>query len=403
MIARAGGEVVLVAGVIPGERASVQVERVAKGVAYARPVAIEDPSPDRCDPFVDPLCGGCLYAHIAYGRQLEIKSQVVADALARIGRITWPECIAVAASPGHGYRMRARLHIRGGRIGFFREGSHELCDPRATRQLLPATSDVLERLATRLRLADVVGELDLSENVDATDRVTHLESSMVVPPALWADVVQDAGLTGVTTSRQLAGSEHVVTVAGDPHVTDTISIEGHGVTLRRHVLAFFQGNRFLLRDLVAYVVARIAAGGDVVDLYAGVGLFSVAATIIRGAHVTAVEGDRVAALDLAANAAGLGGAVQAIHEPVETFTARHHRPPAVLVVDPPRTGMSKESLQGAIDLRARTVIYVSCDVATLARDVRRLLDAGYEISGIDAFDLFPHTPHVETVMTLTRM
>jgi 23S rRNA (uracil1939-C5)-methyltransferase len=298
--------------------------------------------------------------------------------------------------------MRARLHLRAGQIGFFREGSHELCDARATRQLLPATSDVLERIAARLQFADIAGELDVSENVDATQRVMHLESTQVVPPALWVDVSRDTGLTGVTASRQLAGSEHVVTVSGDPYVTDILSIEGHEISLRRHVLAFFQGNRFLLRDLVAYVVARMAPGDDVVDLYAGAGLFSVAATITRGAHVTAVEGDRLAALDLAANAANLGGAVQAVHEPVESFTARHHIAPAVLIVDPPRTGMSKEALEGAVELHARMVIYVSCDVATLARDARRLVDAGYVIQQIDAFDLFPHTPHVETLVTFRK-
>jgi 23S rRNA (uracil1939-C5)-methyltransferase len=85
------------------------------------------------------------------------------------------------------------------------------------------------------------------------------------------------------------------------------------------------------------------------------------------------------------------------------FTARHQPAPAVLIVDPPRTGMSKASLHGAIGLRARTVIYVSCDVATLARDARRLLDAGYEIQRIDAFDLFPNTPHVEIVITFRKI
>jgi 23S rRNA (uracil1939-C5)-methyltransferase len=141
----------------------------------------------------------------------------------------------------------------------------------------------------------------------------------------------------------------------------------------------------------------------VVDLYAGAGLFSVATAIVRGAHITAVEGDRVAAADLRANVARLSGAVEAVHQSVETFAARRHVPPAVLIVDPPRTGMSKDSLLGAIRLQARTVIYVSCDVATLARDARRLMDAAYEIQRIDAFDLFPHTPHVETVVVLRKI
>jgi 23S rRNA (uracil1939-C5)-methyltransferase len=404
MIARADGQVVLVAGVIPGERATVQINRVGKGVAYGEAISIEEASLDRRPPFVDPFCGGCLYAHVAYARQLEIKSQVIADALGRIGRIGWSAPIVVASSPDEGYRMRSRLHVRGGHIGFFREGSHDLCDARATRQLLPATCDVLEQMAPRLHsLGQISGELEVSENVAATDRVVHLESATIVSAQEWAGVTRALGLTGVTVSRQQGGDDHAATVAGDPRVTDVLSIEGHDVTLRRHVLAFFQANRFLLRDLVAHVLTQMNPGDEVVDLYAGVGVFSIAAAIVRGAHVTAVEGDRVGAADLTVNAAHLGGAVEAVHQSVETFTARRHPAPAVLIVDPPRTGMSKESLQGAIRLEARTVVYVSCDVATLARDARRLLDAGYDIQRIDAFDLFPNTPHVETVIAFRKI
>src|SRR5205823_11013281 len=98
----------------------------------------------------DPLCGGCLYAHIGYSRQLELKALVIADAFARIGRLALPAPVRVIASPEEGYRMRARLHLRGRLAGFFREGTHEICDARQTRQLLPATSDALDRLVAAL-------------------------------------------------------------------------------------------------------------------------------------------------------------------------------------------------------------------------------------------------------------
>src|SRR5579862_9975429 len=114
MIARAGRLVVLVSGAIPGERVRAVVERVGKGVAYAAVRDVEHPSPDRRNLGWDPLCGGCLYAHIAYPRQLELKSLVIADAFARIGRITLREPVVVAASPETGYRMRARVHVRDG-------------------------------------------------------------------------------------------------------------------------------------------------------------------------------------------------------------------------------------------------------------------------------------------------
>lgn len=404
MIARSDGQVVLVSGVVPSEHAVVQIDRIGNGVAYGHATAIEEPSADRRPAFVDPACGGCLYAHIAYARQLDLKAQVIADALARIGRIAWKDPIPVAASPDEGYRMRSRLHVRSGRVGFFREGTHELCDARSTRQLLPDTCDVVDELTSRLQRGQrIQGELELSENIDATDRVAHLESTEAIAREDWMAATAGLRLTGAMLSGMQESAGRATILVGDPRVTDALSLEGHEIRLRRHVQAFFQGNRFLLRDLVANVVSRIGAGDDVVDLYAGVGLFSLAAAIVRGAHVTAVEGDRFAAADLVANAAATAGAVASVHQSVETFAARHRRAPAVLMVDPPRTGMSKQALSGALHMNARTVVYVSCDVATLARDARRFVDAGYEVESITAFDLFPNTPHVESVVVLSRM
>jgi 23S rRNA (uracil1939-C5)-methyltransferase len=175
----------------------------------------------------------------------------------------------------------------------------------------------------------------------------------------------------------------------------------HRLTLRRHVLAFFQGNRFLLSPLVDRVVQQAGREDAVVDLFAGVGLFSIAAAA-RGARVVAVEGDRVSGEDLENNARSCGGAVETVRQSVEAFTARSRSAPDVVIVDPPRTGMSKEAVAGVIALRARTLIYVSCDVATFARDTRRLLDAGYAVESLTGLDLFPNTPHVETVAVFRR-
>ncbi len=157
MIGRVNGQIVLVSGAIPGERLVVRIERVGKGVAYAGPVEIEEASADRRTPSADPLCGGCLYNHIAYPRQLEIKRDVIADAFKRIGRLTIPGTVGVTGSPQEGYRMRARLHVRGHRFGFFREGSHEVCDARLTRQLLPDTCDAIDRMSGAIETLLVEG------------------------------------------------------------------------------------------------------------------------------------------------------------------------------------------------------------------------------------------------------
>jgi|SRR5689334_15693830 len=386
MIARVDGQVVLVAGAIPGERVQARIERVGKGVAYAEAVAVDEPSADRRPPFTDLVCGGSLYAHIAYPRQRAIKAQVIADAFARIGRLQLPGEVGVAASPEDGYRMRARLHVRGRRVGFFREATHDVCDARDTRQLLPATCDVVDRLAAALRSvgADAVREIEVSENVEASQRAVHFVTAERVDRRI------------VDTLSTIDG------ITRGPHVTDTLRLGDAAVTLRRHVQAFFQGNRYLLTDLVAHVASQVPAGGALTDLYAGVGLFAVAAAATRGAAVVAVEGDPYAAADLRANAAAAGGHIVAKKGAVEGFLAGTRDATATVIVDPPRTGLSREALAALIDSAATRLIYVSCDVATLARDARRLVDGGYIIRRADAFDLFPNTPHVETVVVFER-
>src|SRR6266487_4080440 len=115
MIGRIDGQIVLVSGAIPGEQVRARIDKIGRGVAFAEAIVIAQPSPDRRMPPGDPTCGGCLFNHIAYPRQLEIKSEIIADAFARIGHLTLRGKTAVAASREDGYRMRARLHVRGGR------------------------------------------------------------------------------------------------------------------------------------------------------------------------------------------------------------------------------------------------------------------------------------------------
>jgi 23S rRNA (uracil1939-C5)-methyltransferase len=390
MIGRVNGQVVLVTGAIPGERVTARIERVGKGVAYATTLNVDEPSADRRQPSTDLLCGGSLYAHIAYERQLQIKALVISDQFARIGRLDLPAPVVVASSPEEGYRMRARLHARGRRVGFFREGSHDICDARATRQLLPETCDVLDRVATAAlsQTADAC-EIELSENVDASERAFHFDTAVVNEGALGTIALAN-GLTGLSAGQL---------VVGRPYVTDTVRVQAHSLHLRRHVLAFFQGNRYLFEDLATCVVGELPSSGELVDLYAGAGLFSIAAAVVRGVRVTAVEGDRVAAADLDANASASRCEMTIVPGSVERYLGAAPATPAAIIVDPPRTGMSRIALDGIVRLRSPRLVYVSCDVATLARDARRLVDAGYTIDRVHAFDLFPNTPHVETVVS----
>src|SRR5206468_9663042 len=154
-----------------------------------------------------------------------------------------------------------------------REGTHAIGDAGATRQLLPATCDVLDRLSAAMRSVgdDDIREIELTENIDASERVAHLDTARPIDTRLVDKLTSIDGLTP------------------GPYVTDTLRVGDSALTLRRHVLAFFQGNRYLLADLVTHVAERVPTGGFVADLYAGVGLFAVAAAVTRGARVVAVE------------------------------------------------------------------------------------------------------------------
>ena len=401
MIARHEGQIALVAGAIPGERVRVRVERTSKGVIYATAVDVLEASSDRRPVEHDWLCGGNVYAHVAYARQLQIKAAIVADAFARIANVPLAAAPPITGSEERGYRMRARLHVRAGRLGFFREGTHELCDPAATGQLLPQTIDLLGRLEAALAREDVrgVSSIELSENMPGDQRALHME---VERPLDLTALAPLAGLTGLSYSGPCGGSG--ATVFGSPVVSDRVLIVSddgeHAMTLQRSVRAFFQANRYLLPTLVARVVSLVGAG-PVIDLYAGVGLFGVALAACGRRDIIAVEGDRPGAQDLKANAAPYGAALATAHQSVETFLSRRlSAPDTTLIVDPPRTGMSRDAMAGIVASGARAIVYVSCDVATLARDVRRLLDAGYTLEHIEAFDLFPNTAHVETFVTL---
>jgi 23S rRNA (uracil1939-C5)-methyltransferase len=404
MIARHDGQVLLVSGAIPGERVSVKIERVEKRLAFASTVEVLEPSPDR-RPTSDPLCGGCVYSHIAYSRQVTLKAGIIADAFMRIGRIPMEQPVAVTPSPEAGYRLRARLHVNGNAAGFYREGTHELCDARSTNQLSAGAMDAIDR--TLAALGDHragVTALELSENIAADERAVHFD---LVPDArtmesLLARAVDEGALTGCTARGQVGPFVRV----GNPVVADPLSTLTRGRVssgaVRRQPASFFQGNRFLLPELVVSVLESAPGKSSVLDLYAGVGLFSVSLTAAGFGPIIAVEGDRYGASDLRENAASYSDGLRVFIGRVEDYVHKHRGRTQTIVVDPPRTGLSREAMESIAKLDAERVIYVSCDPPTMARDARRLLDAGYRMVSLKGFDLFPNTPHVETVGVFDR-
>lgn len=398
MLARHNGQIVLVWGAIPGERVRARIERGGKDVLFAETVEVLSPSPDRRAAIADWRCGGNVLAHATYDRQLQIKSEIVRDGFARIAHVPLDIAPDVMASPEEGYRMRARLHVRGSRIGFMREGSHEICAVGPTRQMLSAASAWIEAAESRMRADRLKGltSVEIAENIPGTERACHLELEAGTTTRVFAALATD-GITGL--SARVLDRHGIESIVGVQTVSDSIG----GVVLKRDVRAFFQSNRFLLEPFVQRVTALVPETGPVCDLYAGVGLFGLSLAAAGRGDITLVEGDAISAHDLDDNARPFARRLRVERSSVEEFLRRRTPPSAAtVIVDPPRTGMSREAIGRLLQASPARVIYVSCDVATLARDVRMLVDADYALEVVSAVDLFPNTAHVETIAVFQR-
>jgi 23S rRNA (uracil1939-C5)-methyltransferase len=401
MLARLDGRVVFVAGAVPGERVRARITKRTGKVVWADTVAVIEASADRREAKGDPRCGGALYAHIAYARQLALKAEVIADTFRRIGKLTLERAVVVAESPEEGYRLRARLHVQGTRVGFLLEGSHALCDAEVTRQLGPGAFEAVGRL--REGLGPALGACEsivVSENISGLERVALCELRPDADPVRFAGLPLTDGLSGVAVLTR----KGMFTCAGHDKIVEygrELLGEETNLQWTRQAASFFQGNRFLVGALLRRVIDA-AGGGHFVDLYSGIGLFAVALAD-RGATGTAVEGDAASGQDLTLNAEQSDGRLAVHLGPVEEVTASiPARRPDVVVVDPPRTGLSAEVVDGLLRWEAPRLVYVSCDVPTLARDAAKIVAAGYRLSSLDALDMFPTTPHVECVAVFDR-
>lgn len=404
MIARHDGRIVFVRGAIPGERVRAHIVRRKGQVAWAAVDEVLTASDDRRGEADPTACGGVTWSHIAIERQRLLKAEIIADAFRRLAKVTLESPVSVVASPTTEYRMRARLHVQGRQLGFYREGTHRLCDAAATQQMRPDTLDAVQKLhATLGDAASACEAIAVSESLDARTRVAVCE----LRPDVAADPFIGLPLTDGLTGIAVATPGGVFTSAGTDAIVELgTSVLAEQFTWRdsvrwqRRGAAFFQSNRFMLGPLVNHVVTA-ASGDRFVDGYAGVGLFAVALAA-RGAEGVAIEGEPVASRDLELNArqwSDLRVASTSMEDAVASPMAWR---PDVVIVDPPRTGLSPEVVDGMTAWESPRIVYVSCDVPTLARDIQRLSASGYRVVSVDAFDMFPNTPHIECVTVLER-
>ena len=406
---------VFVPFVLPGEKVEADIRQKKPGFARGAVTQVIEASPDRveapCQYFGQ--CGGCHYQHIAYERQLEFKAAILRETLQRIAKIELKSEIHLHASPAWNYRNRTRLQVQTApefALGYFQFASHKLLAVRGC----PISSPLLNRVIARLlelRGLDrpaPVEEIELF--ADAADE--HLLA--------WAFCGRDARANDLlrwaeALARELPEISGVTFFASrrrgqdEDTPSDTKPLAQSGATSLRYRTknheyqvsagSFFQVNRFLIDDLISVVTGQ-ASGELALDLYAGVGLFS---TVLAQNfhHILGVEASHTAHGDFLQN---VPANVKAAGARTEDYLRNRlvRKRPDLVVLDPPRTGAGKTVIRSLVELGAPLVRYVSCDPATLARDVAPLLAAGYHIAEAHLFDLFPETFHVESVMLLSR-
>ena len=423
-----GGMVVFVAGALPGETCQVQLLKVGKTAAWGRMQQVCAPSSARRAPDCGsyPRCGGCQFRHADYAAELEAKRQKVADALQRIGGVDLPISVILGADSTQRYRNKVQFPISAGkegpRIGFYRARSHDVVDVEDCL-LQPETASALRRAVLAWMLEWGVPAY---EEETHTGLLRHLYLRFSRTQVLCCLVVNSAkplpgeealvsalraaapGLAGVAVSVNQERTNVVLgrelrSLWGHPWLDDTLC----GLTFRISVPSFYQVNRDQAEVLYEQALAFAGLTGHelVLDLYCGIGTIS----LVMARRAGKVIGAQIvpsAVTDAKANAAR-NGITNADFLCGDAGTAAQHLAmqglrPDVICVDPPRKGLSAEVCDAIADMAPARVVYVSCDPATLARDVRRLHESGYRPEKAVAVDMFPRTAHVETVVLLQR-
>ncbi len=411
-VGRVEGKAIFIPGTVPGDEVEVAITAEKKTYAVGRLVAIQHPSSQRrvppC-PYV-PRCGGCPWQQVSYPEQLRAKEAVVREQLRRIGGMSDPPLLPIIPSPQEWhYRHRVRLRVKGPRrLGFSQAHSHAFVE-------IESCLIADERLSAWLD--------------DARDWLASLRT-----PVDWVEIVTGEPMSGPCTQ----GAVLIGNATGRCHTSDegacqrfvqthsavsgvmllgpgwrrswgncqvSLDLGLDGLTLNVSPGIFTQvnpaGNRALITALLR--LSELQAEQEVLELYCGAGNLSLPiASHIR--KLIGVEQDPVAVRDARANAAGAGLTntqfiCASAHVGVRELLRSGVRSD-VVILDPPRAGAA-EVIEGVVRLEARMIVYVSCDPATLARDLRRLCAHGYQVRRLQPLDLFPHTYHVETLAILT--
>lgn len=368
-MARTPDGVVFVDKVIPGETVEIEPVEKKKDYTVARLRRIVEPSRIRrvpqCPNFETVGC--CGWDHIGYGNQLDLKLGIIRESLRRQGKVDWEDEISVVSGPEREYRLRATFRVvatpEGPRLGFVREGTATAVPIERCAALMPELNRFIGDAGRALDEGDIQG----------IDRIRA-----VVSP--------DTGLVGATLHR---GRERIRWTDRDPlAIVD-------GIEYRLRADSFFQPNRYLLEKIMRTVTSAVADLGSVLDLFAGSGFFSL--PLARsGARVTAVERKSVSNAEWNARHNRIAN-IRMVKSSAWAFLLGSSITPEAVILDPPRTGASRNVVGRVADRRPRRIVYVSCNPTTFAPEARVLLDKGFQMKSLTFVDQFPGTPHIETV------
>lgn len=418
------GMTAFVTGALRGETCLVQLDKVGKTCAWGHVTAVESPSPARLEPDCPyyETCGGCALRHMSYDEELEFKRQKVEDCLTRIGGCDTPVSVIYGAKNTQRYRNKAQFPISGSSIGFYASRTHRVTDvedcllqPEACTHLRRALKDYMsayhvpaydERAGTGLLRHLYIRTNQAGEslccllcNGKALPREEELVRSLrAAEPNLKGIIL---GINEKKTNVILG--ETYRTLWGQDYLMDTL----RGLTFRLSVPSFYQVNAPQAEVLYGLVLDFAALTGEetAVDLYCGTGTI----TLCLAQRAKRVMGAEIVpqAIDDARENADRNGINNAEFfcgdaSDVAARLAAEGIRPHVVTVDPPRKGLAEEVIASIVQMSPERVVYVSCDPATLARDVKRFAEQGYCVQRTAAVDLFPRTPHVETVALLSR-
>ena len=386
-LARSDGTAVFVPFVLPGEEVDVELSGKSSGILRGTDVSWTTRSDQRAEPPcpIFSQCGGCHYQHMPHEMECSSKAEILRETLRRIGGFEWEGEIPTTKAEPFGYRNRTQLHFsrsdRQTQLGFLAARSHRLVaahDCAINSPKLNEVHGVMREMAAESRFPNSLEAVEFFTDEEQV-QMNFPRRSGPLPQRFWA---RCADLLGIET-------------AGIP-----LDYRCGGDVFRVSGRSFFQVNRFLVEQLAERAVGQ-SEGRLAIDLYAGAGLLTIPLAR-RFSDVIAVDSSPAAMRDLRSNARRAGVSMRAVHMDVDAFLEGSSEQPDLIVADPPRTGLGRAVVQQIVRLAPAQLNLVSCDPATLGRDLKALRVAGYEVKDLKLIDLFPQTYHIETVAILGR-